>query len=122
MTPFVDRDCDTWLRYARHCGLTLTPFMSPTQILMSPFLGRNGRSHEALQITLAPNFDWFMAKSDLIRLRKAQAKVARLVVADPVYAPIFVRLELELAEAEAAERGDVLAQARAVVAAQKAML
>ena len=63
-----------------------------------------------------------MARNDLSRLRAAQAKVALLVIADPVYAPIFARLEIELAEAEAAERGDVLAQARAVVAAQTAML
>jgi hypothetical protein len=63
-----------------------------------------------------------MPTSTLSRLRAAHAKVAQLVVADPVYAPIFMRLEVELAEAEAAERGDVLAQARAVVAAQNARL
>lgn len=54
--------------------------------------------------------------SDLTRLHRARDKVARLVVADPVYAPIFQRLESEIAEAEAAE--DIVARARAV--AQKA--
>jgi len=54
--------------------------------------------------------------SDLPRLLRARDKVARLVVADPVYAPIFQRLESEIAEAEAAE--DIVARARAV--AQKA--
>lgn len=54
--------------------------------------------------------------SDLLRLHRARDKVARLVVADPVYAPIFQRLESEIAEAEAAE--DIVARARAV--AQKA--
>lgn len=54
--------------------------------------------------------------SDLSRLHRARDKVARLVVADPVYAPIFQRLESEIAEAEAAE--DIVARARAV--AQKA--
>jgi len=50
--------------------------------------------------------------SDLLRLHRARDKVARLVVADPVYAPIFARLEAEIAEAEAA--GDIVARARAV--------
>lgn len=54
--------------------------------------------------------------STLPRLHRARDKVARLVVADAVYAPIFQRLEAEIAEAEAAE--DVVARARAV--AQKA--
>jgi hypothetical protein len=50
----------------------------------------------------------------LDRLRKAHAKVARLVVADPVYVPVFTRLEAEIAEAEAALKDDVIARARAV--------
>jgi hypothetical protein len=54
--------------------------------------------------------------SNLLRLHRARDKVARLVVADAVYAPIFQRLEAEIAEAEAAE--DIVARARAV--AQKA--
>lgn len=54
--------------------------------------------------------------SDLLRLHRARDKVARMVVADPAYAPIFQRIEAEIAEAEAA--GDILARARAV--AQKA--
>ena len=40
--------------------------------------------------------------SNLLRLHRARDKVARLVVADAVYAPIFQRLEAEIAEAEAA--------------------
>ncbi len=57
--------------------------------------------------------------SDLQRLHSAQAKVAKLVVADPAYAPIFVRLEHEISLAQA--EGDVMARARAVVARQSAM-
>ena len=51
---------------------------------------------------------------DLERLRRAHAKVARLVVADSVYAPIFLRLESEIADAQAMLSGDILARARAV--------
>ena len=52
--------------------------------------------------------------AELERLRRAHAKVARLVVADPVYAPIFLRLEAEIADAEAMQSGDVMARARAI--------
>ncbi len=52
--------------------------------------------------------------AELERLRRAHAKVARLVVADPVYSPIFLRLEAEIADAEALLSGDLLARARAV--------
>lgn len=52
--------------------------------------------------------------TDLERLRRACAKVAGLVVADPVYAPIFLRLEAEIADAEAMLSGDIMARARAV--------
>ena len=55
--------------------------------------------------------------SRLARLHRARDKVAKMVVADAAYAPIFQRLEAEIAEAEAA--GDVIARARAV--AQNAM-
>lgn len=48
----------------------------------------------------------------LRRLYAARAKVARLVVFDPVYAPVFERLEREIA---ARENTDVLARARAIV-------
>ncbi len=48
----------------------------------------------------------------LRRLYAARAKVARAVVADPVYAPIFERLEREIAAREAT---DILARARAIV-------
>nr|WP_306266481.1 hypothetical protein [Pararhizobium sp. IMCC3301] len=52
--------------------------------------------------------------TDLERLRDALEFVAKLVVADPVYAPIFVRLENEIADEEALIAGDVVARARAV--------
>lgn len=54
--------------------------------------------------------------SDLLRLHRARDKVARMVVADPAYAPIFQRLEADIAEAEAMD--DIVTRARAV--AQKA--
>ena len=50
--------------------------------------------------------------SDLLRLHRARGKVAKLVVADPAYAPIFQRLDAEIAEAEAAD--NIVARARAV--------
>lgn len=50
--------------------------------------------------------------SDLQRLHRARDKVAKLVVADPAYAPIFQRFEALIAEAEAAD--DIVARARAV--------
>lgn len=50
--------------------------------------------------------------SDLLRLHRARDKVAKLVVADPAYAPIFQRLDAEIAEAEAAD--NIVARARAV--------
>lgn len=54
------------------------------------------------------------ATRDLIdRLCRARNKVALLVVADPVYAPIFTRLEAEIADLEAMQSGDVIARARA---------
>ena len=52
--------------------------------------------------------------TDLERLRRAHAKVARLVVVDSVYVPIFLRLEAEIADAESMLSGDILARARAV--------
>lgn len=55
----------------------------------------------------------------LDRLKAARATVAALVVEDPIYAPIFARLETEIAVEEA--RGDPLARARAIVAAQNAI-
>jgi hypothetical protein len=41
---------------------------------------------------------------------------------DPVYLPIFKRLEVELAAAEARENSDPVAYARAALAVQNAML
>lgn len=52
------------------------------------------------------------------RLRNAHAIVAGLTVENPVYAPIFERLDRELKKAEAED--DVLVRARAVVALYKA--
>ncbi len=52
--------------------------------------------------------------TELERLRRAHAKVAKLVVADSVYAPIFARLEAEIADAEAMLSGDIIARARAI--------
>ncbi len=50
----------------------------------------------------------------LDRLKAAHAFVARLVVEDDIYAPIFVRLEAEIAAEEA--KGDPIMRARAIVA------
>ncbi len=52
--------------------------------------------------------------NDIERLRRAHATLAKLVVADSVYVPTFLRLEAEIADAEAMLSGDVLARARAV--------
>lgn len=54
--------------------------------------------------------------TDLERLRAALDTVAKLVVADPVYAPIFSRLEADIAQEEAILANDVVARARAVTA------
>ncbi len=63
-----------------------------------------------------------MAKCELQRLRAAHATVAKLVVDDLVYLPIFKRLEAELAAAEAKNQGDPVAYARAALVAQNARL
>lgn len=55
-------------------------------------------------------------QTDLERLRAALEMCAELVVADPVYAPIFRRLEAEIAQEEAFLANDVVARARAVAA------
>lgn len=75
-----------------------------------------------------PNFYCFhtqpkrndVAQSKVQKLRSAHATVAKLVVDDLVYLPIFERLEAELAAAEAKEKGDPIAYARAAIAAQNA--
>jgi hypothetical protein len=54
--------------------------------------------------------------TDLERLRGAHNVVAKLVVADPAFAPVFRRLEDEIALEEALAADDVVARARAVVA------
>ena len=58
-----------------------------------------------------------MAHSNIERLRAAYIKVAKLIIHDPVYVPIFLRLEAEIAAAEV--EGDVISRARAVAARQK---
>lgn len=50
--------------------------------------------------------------SDLLRLHRARDKVAKLVVTDTAYVPIFLQLEAMIAKAEAAD--DIVARARAV--------
>jgi len=54
--------------------------------------------------------------TDLERLRAALDTVAKLVVADPVYAPLFSRLKADIAQEEAMLANDVVARARAVAA------
>ena len=60
-----------------------------------------------------------MSKSRLERLRAAHGKVARLVVVDIVYLPIFSRLDVELAAEEARYKHDHVAYARAALAVRK---
>jgi len=52
----------------------------------------------------------------LERLKAARASVAQLVVEDPIYAPIFARLEAEIVAEET--MGDPIAYARAIIAAR----
>ena len=56
---------------------------------------------------------------DLKSLRSAYRKVAALVLHDPVYLPIFERIDREIAALEA--EGDVISRARAVAALHKAV-
>jgi len=51
----------------------------------------------------------------LDQLRRLRQVAAKLVVSNPVYAPIFERVETEIAELEAIAANDVVARARAVV-------
>ena len=60
-----------------------------------------------------------MAKSVLERLQSAYLTVAALVTHDPIYVPIFERLEAELAAIEIS--GDVVRRAKAITARQRAM-
>jgi len=50
------------------------------------------------------------------QLEAALDKVALLVIENPVYAPIFERLELELEQERAFASDDVLARAKAITA------
>lgn len=56
------------------------------------------------------------ARAHLARLEAARLKVARLVVENPRLAPIFLRLEREIAWERAKLSADPLARARAVIA------
>jgi hypothetical protein len=53
---------------------------------------------------------------DLNRIRNAHRNLAILTAEDPIYAPVFERLERMLAQAEAANTDDPVARARAAVA------
>ncbi|ADE85022.1 hypothetical protein ACTTAK_06260 [Rhodobacter capsulatus] len=55
-------------------------------------------------------------QGDLQRLEAALRIVAGLVIENPVYAPIFRRLEREIALEKQAQAADVIARARAVIA------
>ena len=57
-----------------------------------------------------------MAEITIERIRAAHRVVARLTAKDPAYAPVFARLDKELAAAEAAQTDDPIAKARAAVA------
>jgi hypothetical protein len=62
-----------------------------------------------------------IVRRDLARLMAARQTVAKLVVADPVYVPIFERIEAEIASEEARlTDADPLASARAIAAAKGA--
>lgn len=59
-------------------------------------------------------------RRDLARLMAARQTVAKLVVADPVYVPIFERIEAEIASEEARlTDANPVASARAIVAARR---
>jgi hypothetical protein len=62
-----------------------------------------------------------MRTNTLERVRAAHCAVAKLVIHDPIYLPIFERLESELAMAEAQQMSDPIAAARARMAAQRAI-
>lgn len=58
-------------------------------------------------------------QNTLVRLCRAREVVAALVIEDPVYLPIFERLEREVAIEEArVSSEDALTRARAIAAAQ----
>ncbi|SOC14378.1 hypothetical protein [Rhodobacter maris] len=55
----------------------------------------------------------------LSELQKMHQMAAALVVADPVYLPVFERIELELAACQA--KDDAISRARAIAACYKAV-
>lgn len=57
--------------------------------------------------------------TDLTSLQLAYRKVASLVLSDPVYLPVFERIEREIAALKA--EGDVIGRARAVAARHNAV-
>jgi hypothetical protein len=54
----------------------------------------------------------------LSELQSMQRMAAAMVIADPIYLPIFERIEQELAALEA--QGDAISRARAIAARYKA--
>lgn len=52
---------------------------------------------------------------ELAELKRLREVAAKLVMADPIYAPIFARLEAEIAALEAIAANDVVARARALL-------
>ena len=61
--------------------------------------------------------DNFMSRTDLKSLQSAHRKLAVLVLHDPVYLPIFERIEKEIALLS--DQDDAISRARAVAALQK---
>ncbi len=67
-------------------------------------------------ISNSPHHKFLCATQTKIdRLRKALAAVAKLVANDLAYAPIFIRLEQEIASEEAKLHNDVLTRAQALI-------
>ncbi|PFG62167.1 hypothetical protein AXZ77_0740 [Thioclava sp. ES.031] len=73
-----------------------------------PFAPNMRKSHRATGFTKAD-------EELLERLMKARLQVAELMLEKPIYAPIFERLEREIAAIEARRIEDPLARARAIL-------
>jgi hypothetical protein len=56
---------------------------------------------------------------DLEKLKAAYSKAAQLLIADPVYLPIFERIESEIALFE--KQGDTIQRAKAIAKSYKAV-
>lgn len=81
------------------------PTLADSAAALSPAKGRTKASRSVNR----------RGASDLDRLRAAREIVAGLVLHDAVYAPIFMRLDDEIAAEEAALSQDVVARARALL-------